>query len=192
MRGRVIRNGRQWGEEVTALRISSAVDAVAAKPAAVRYRACHNIDVSILSYIFALAAGSANPIQAGASSQLNKGLASPIWSAAFVYASGLTAILLIQVIVRQAWPGHRLATVDVPWWAWMGGVLSIASTLSGLTLAQKMGSGLFTGLSLTASLSASVLLDHFGLMGFTSHPLSPFRLIGAGLMIAGIWLIAKF
>jgi transporter family-2 protein len=148
--------------------------------------------VNILSYIFALAAGSANPVQAGASSQLNKGLASPLWSAAVVYASGLTAVLLIQLIVRQAWPGHRLARSDVPWWAWTGGVLSIASTLSGLSLAQKMGSGLFTGLSLTASLSSSVLLDHFGLMGFTSHPLSPLRATGAGLMIVGIWLIAKF
>jgi transporter family-2 protein len=85
-----------------------------------------------------------------------------------------------------------LGISGLPWWVWTGGILSIASTLSGLTLAQKMGSGLFTGLSLTSSLLASIVLDQFGLMGFTQHPLSPLRMTGAGLMIAGIWLIAKF
>ncbi len=80
---------------------------------------------------------------------------------------------------------------SVPWWAWTGGVLSIASTLAGLTLAQKMGSGLFTGVSLTASLVTSIVLDKFGLIGFKPHPLSSLRMTGAGFLIAGIWMIAK-
>jgi transporter family-2 protein len=148
--------------------------------------------VNILSYIFAFLAGSASPVQAGASSQLNKGLASPIWSALFVYASGLAGVLLVQLVLRQAWPREKFAGSGLSWWVWTGGILSIASTLSGLTLAQKMGSGMFTGLSLTASLLTSIVLDQFGLMGFKPHPLSSLRATGAGLMIAGIWLIAKF
>ena len=64
--------------------------------------------------------------------------------------------------------------------------------MTGLTLAHKMGSGLYTGLTLTASLLTSVLLDQFGLMGFERHPVTALRGLGAGLMIAGIWLIARF
>jgi transporter family-2 protein len=146
--------------------------------------------MNILWYLFALAAGSANPVQAGASSQLNKTLASPMWAAITVYATGLIGVLLIQAAVRQSWPAARLG--EVPWWAWTGGALSIASTLTGLTLAKEMGSGLFTGLTLTASLVTSVALDHFGLMGFEQHPVSAARAIGTGLLICGIWLIAKF
>jgi len=148
--------------------------------------------VSILSYVLALAAGSANPVQAGTNSQLNKGLASPMWAALFVYVSGLLGVLLIQLILREAWPAKNFAGPQLPWWAWTGGLLSIASTIAGLTLAQKMGSGTFTGLSLTASLVTSIILDQFGLVGFKPHPASPVRLTGAGLLIAGIWLIAKF
>jgi bacterial/archaeal transporter family-2 protein len=148
--------------------------------------------VNILSYILAFAAGSASPVQAGASSELNKGLASPIWSALFVYASGLAGVLLIQLVMRQAWPSQRLGGSGLPWWVWTGGIISIASTLSGLTLAQKMGSGMFTGLSLTASILTSIVLDQFGLMGFKPHPVSSWRMTGAGLMVTGIWLIAKF
>lgn len=143
-----------------------------------------------LFYFFTIAAGSANPVQAGASAQLNKGLHSPLWAALWVYLSGLAGVLLIQLIARQAWPGGRIPLL--PWWAWMGGLLSIGSTLTGLTLAHRMGSGTFTGLSLTASMVTSVLLDQFGLAGFQPHPATPLRLTGAGLLIAGIWMIAKF
>ncbi|HEY3743062.1 MAG TPA: DMT family transporter [Bryobacteraceae bacterium] len=146
--------------------------------------------MNFLAYVIALAAGSANPVQAGANAELNKGLGSPIWSALVVYASGLAGVFLIQIIVRQARPELRLAAT-LPWWVWTGGALSIASTLSGLTLAQKMGSGLFTGITLTASVVTSILLDQFGVMGFKPHPASGLRMAGAGFLIAGIWMVAK-
>ena len=147
--------------------------------------------MNILAYLFAVLAGALNPAQSGANAELNKNLASPIWSAAFVYASGLAGVLCTQLILRQSWP-HAPAGGTIPWWAWTGGLLSIASTIAGLTLAQKMGAGVFTGLSLTASLVTSIFLDQFGLMGFKHHPISLPRMIGSGLMITGIWLITKF
>jgi bacterial/archaeal transporter family-2 protein len=143
-----------------------------------------------VSYLIALAAGSSSPVQAGASAQLNKDLASPVWAGLWVYVSGLVGILLVQFLVRETWPGSRIA--DAHWWAWLGGLLSIGMTLTGLTLAHNMGSGLYTGLTLTASLLASVVLDHFGWMGFERHPVGWLRGLGAALMISGIWLIARF
>lgn len=79
-----------------------------------------------------------------------------------------------------------------PWWAWMGGVLSIGSTMAAAAFAQRLGSGVFTGISVTASLITSILLDNFGLVGFKTHPASPLRIVGGGLMIVGLWLAAKF
>jgi transporter family-2 protein len=146
--------------------------------------------MNILSYIFAIAAGAANPVQAGANAQLNKGLANPIWSTLLVYAIGLGGVLILQLVLREAMPSFK--SPALPWWAWTGGLISICSTVAGLTLAQKMGSGLFTGLSLTASLLMSIVLDQFGLVGFKTHPASALRIAGSGLMIAGIWLIARF
>jgi transporter family-2 protein len=84
-----------------------------------------------------------------------------------------------------------LPPAALPWWAWAGGVLSIASTMAGLTLAQKMGSGTFTGVSLTASLLTSIILDQFGMIGFKPHPLSTMRAAGAAFLIAGVWMIAR-
>jgi bacterial/archaeal transporter family-2 protein len=101
-----------------------------------------------------------------------------------------SAFFLFQLVVRQAWP-PQFSGSDLPWWVWTGGILSIASTLTGLTLAQKMGSGLFTGISLTASPLTSILLDQFGLVGFKAHPVTSLRAAGAGFLCAGTWMIAK-
>lgn len=143
-----------------------------------------------ISYLLAIGAGAINPIQTGANAQLNKSVAAPVWTALSIYLSGLCAMLLIQAFVRETFPSERLATV--PWWAWTGGLISVGSTMAGLTFAQKMGAGSFTGLSITASLITSIALDHFGAIGFKTHPASLIRLLGGALMIAGLWLVAKF
>jgi transporter family-2 protein len=77
-------------------------------------------------------------------------------------------------------------------WAWVGGLISIASSMAGLLLAQKMGSGIFTGTSLTAALVTSVMLDRFGPVGFKQHTASPARMAGCALMVVGVWLISGF
>ena len=90
------------------------------------------------------------------------------------------------------WPVSFAKAASVPWWAWLGGLVSVVSTIIALTVAQKLGSGVFTGVSVTASLITSVLLDHFGLIGFRQHSASPARVAGCALLIAGLWLIARF
>ena len=141
-------------------------------------------------FLAALAAGTANPFQSGLNAELNKRLATPVWTTLFVYLSGLAGIALLQAVMREPLPGSRLS--GIPWWAWLGGVVSIVSTFVGLSIAQKMGSGIFTGASLTASLVTSVVLDHFGLIGFKQHAASPARIAGCALMVGGLWLISRF
>ncbi len=106
-----------------------------------------------------------------------------------MYATGLIGMLIIEAIVRQPVPFGRAGHVS--WWAWMGGLISIASTIAGLMLVQKLGSGIFTSLSLTASLVVSVLLDQYGLVGLKQHPASPGRWIGCALLVAGVWLVSR-
>ena len=148
-----------------------------------------------ISILFALAAGAANPFQAGTNSELNKQLGQPVLTGLWVYLSGLVGICLIAVLLRQFSPGRLgqvgSAAAHVHWWAWLGGLLSIGSTMAGIMLAQRLGSGVFTGLSVTASLITSVALDQFGWIGFKQHDASPSRLVGCALLIGGLWLVAR-
>ena len=144
--------------------------------------------MTLLLFLVALAAGIANPFQSGLNAELNKQLGEPLWATVIVYTTGLAAVVLLLLVFRHPLPAGKLAGVS--WWAWLGGLTSVISTVIGLTLVHRMGSSLFTGASITAALVTSVLLDQFGLIGFRQHTASPGRLAGCALMIAGLWLIA--
>ena len=144
-----------------------------------------------IAIVFALVAGAANPFQSGSNAALKTQLGQPLWATLWVYLTGLLGVLLLQAFMRQPLPSAVQASA-VSWWAWMGGLISIIATVIGLMLAQKLGSGVFTGVSLTASVIVSILLDHFGLLGLKPHAASPMRMVGGALMVCGVWLVARF
>ncbi len=140
--------------------------------------------------LIAVGTGALAPLQ-GTNAELYKHWQQPIWTTVWVYLSGLAAILLIQAAFRQQLPAHE-AVVSAPWWAWVGGALSIVTTLAALMFAQRLGSGMFTGLSLTASILVSILLDQMGWIGFKQHTASPLRILGGLLMVGGVWLVSRY
>lgn len=144
-----------------------------------------------IAYLLALASGAANPLQSGTNAQLNKQLGSPVWAGIAVYLTGLLGLLLVQLFLREHLPSaSRIHSTS--WWAWFGGFVSIFATMAGLTLAQRLGSGIFTGLTLTASILTSVILDHLGWVGFQQHTATPLRLLGCSLLVASVWLVVRF
>jgi transporter family-2 protein len=79
----------------------------------------------------------------------------------------------------------------MPWWAPLGGLVGAVQVYAGLTLVHRVGAGPFVGVTVTAALIASLLLDHFGGLRVPVHPISAGRLIGALLMITGVLLIVR-
>src|ERR1700683_4855653 len=144
-----------------------------------------------LLYLFVVSAGSFSAVQAGANAQLRKSLDQPLLAARCVYGSALIALLIMLPFTRLAGFDQSRAA-EVPWWAWLGGLLSIVSTMAGLMLAEKMGSMFFTATTVTCSRVCSGLLDHFGWVGFEVHRLTPLRLAGCALLLAGLFLVSKF
>jgi transporter family-2 protein len=48
------------------------------------------------------------------------------------------------------------------------------------------------GLTVTAALIMSLMIDHFGWFRMEYHPLNIWRVLGGLLLVAGVTLIAKF
>jgi bacterial/archaeal transporter family-2 protein len=80
----------------------------------------------------------------------------------------------------------------MPWWAPLGGVIGAFAVIAGLLFVDKVGAGVFGGLTITANILMSLAIDKFGLFHLPVHQFSPGRMIGAGLMVAGIMLISRF
>ena len=80
----------------------------------------------------------------------------------------------------------------MPWWAPLGGLVGAFAVIAGLLFVNKVGAGPFAGLTITANILMSLVIDHFGLFGMETHSLNGWRIVGAGLMVAGIALVASF
>lgn len=143
-------------------------------------------------YGFVLLAGVANAVQAGQNGALSKGLAQSLTAGLIVAAGTASCVLAVGLISgKLAWPTAAQAA-EMPWWAWFGGILGGSIILAQFVVARQIGAASFLGLLVTAGVVTSIVLDHFGWVGFERHPASLWRLLGGGLMIAGVVLVALF
>jgi bacterial/archaeal transporter family-2 protein len=148
-----------------------------------------------VDYFIIIAAGALVAMQAGTNAAMQKSLQNPFLSSAVSFAGGLLSLLLVLSIYmafdKAPLPrAHQWAAA--PWWAWTGGALGAVYVLTGVLTVEKVGTGVFVCMSVTASILASLAIDHFGLVGMHRHTVSPGRLIGGALMVAGMLLIGKF
>jgi len=139
----------------------------------------------------AVIAGCLNTVQSGANATLNKTLQQPIFSALVVSGTNVIVYLLFAIFVGLSLPEASRVS-QTPWWAWMGGALGAIYVLSMILFAERLGAAVFTGLTLTGAIVTSVILDHYGLVGFRQHEVSLLRIVGCFLMIGGLALISKF
>ena len=148
-----------------------------------------------MSYLlapFALLLGVILTTQVATNTQLGKALDNNFIPASVNMAIGLIATGALTWAVTSEWPTREMVRA-APWYAWIaGGLLGTAYLTGNILLAPKLGAGALVGLVVVGQLLFSVLLDHFGWIGFKEHPAGIARLIGCGLMIAGVFLISKF
>lgn len=143
-------------------------------------------------YGFVLLAGIANAVQPGQNSTLAKGFSQPLTAGLVVGIAAALSVLIIGLVIRRlAWPTY-VELAQMPWWAWFGGLLGGGVVITQLLIARQIGAGAFLSLLVTAGVVTSILLDHFGWVGFEVHPATIWRLVGGVLMIAGVALIAAF
>ena len=146
-------------------------------------------------YIVIAMSGFLIAIQAGCNATLEKSLQNPVLSAFLSFCAGTAALLLAfgihAAITRTPMP-RAAQWSSVPWWGWVGGALGAIYILCMVLTAEKVGSGIFVGLTVTATIVASLAMDHYGLLGFKQHTAGPGRILGGALMIAGMLLIGKF
>ncbi len=143
-----------------------------------------------LLFPFVAVAGALTAVEAGANATMNKAVGSPWWPAIVFNLISLAVLAVPALFMAGPFPGAKLG--GLPWWAWSGGVFGAIYFLSMMVGPDKLGSGLFTGLSVSAAVLTSIALDNWGLIGFQVHHAGPGRLIGAGLMVVGLICVAVF
>ena len=146
---------------------------------------------SLLPYFaLALAAGICLPTQAGINSRLNLWTQSPILTAAISFAVGTLALTVYALVLRVTIPSYS-SMGEHPWWVWSGGLLGAFLVAATVVLAPRLSAGTMIALIVTGQMVTSIVLDHFGLVGYPEHPVNALRLLGVVMLIGGVALISS-
>jgi transporter family-2 protein len=122
---------------------------------------------------------------------LRQALGNP-WLASVVSFLPIVAFLAILMFCQPRPLPTAQGLQSMPWWAPLGGLAGAFAVVAGLLFVDKVGAGAFAGLTITANIIMSLVIDQFGLFGMQQHSMNLYRIVGAGLMSAGIALIAAF
>ncbi|MDG6080253.1 EamA-like transporter family protein [Erythrobacter litoralis] len=147
-----------------------------------------------LAIPFIILAGILNSVQTGANTTVERTIGSVGISLAIIgfvtFLTGAVAAIGGQALADERMP--RIADLaSLPWWAWLGGAMGAFYVASMLLFASQVGAAVFMALSVTAAVITSLVMDHFGLLGFEVKPANIGRIVGATAMIGGVALIAK-
>ncbi len=146
-----------------------------------------------LIYIsIAIISGATLAMQPGINNLVAMKLGNPFLASLLSFVTGSILLLGVTLALRVRLP--ELETMGLlPWWSWIAsGVIGATAVTSALMVAPRLGASVWISLFIFGQIVLSMLLDHYGWLGFEVHPLNNGRAIGAFLLVIGVTLIVRF
>lgn len=149
----------------------------------------HGGIMSFWPFCLAFVAGIAVPLQTAINTRLRLSLDDSTTAASLIsFATGTVVLLLITVLQPGA-PRLALGAFQQPAWKLFGGPIGVAFVFGLTFLAPKIGLASLLSLVIAGQVLSSIGFDYFGLFGLAQHKLNWQRVLGAGLIIAGVMLV---
>lgn len=140
-------------------------------------------------HLLAVLVGAGLTLQVGMNSTVRLTIGSPVMATIVNFAVGLAALALVALATgARVVPGSASA---VPAWAWFGGLLGAAYVASTTVLGPRLGAAALLALTLAGQMIAALVVDKYGVIGFPQSAITPARLLGATLVIAGALLMVR-
>ena len=144
----------------------------------------------MLFLLLAVLAGALLPVQTGINVQLRGQLGQPLAAALVSFLIGSVGLAAVAALMRVPFPLGTAWSRGL-WWHWSGGLLGAAYIVGTVVLAPRLGAATLIAALVAGQMIASLLVDHYGWVGFAEHPISPIRLAGAVLIVAGVVLVRR-
>ncbi|AFQ44576.1 DMT family transporter [Desulfosporosinus meridiei] len=141
-----------------------------------------------LPFLIAAISGVAMAVQGTLNSSLSQ-KTSLLSATLIVHIIGTLVSLGVILTWRAPFFNHTWSSI--PWYLYLGGVLSVIIVGLVATSIPKVGVCNATTAIIIGQVSMAVLIDHFGLFGVTKLHWSPWQLLGIGLFAAGAKLLFR-
>lgn len=142
--------------------------------------------------LLVLLMGALIPAQALMNAKMRTFVLNPMYSSFINFLVGggvIIAVMLIATTLGQL--GHWRGVVQAPWWAWCGGLIGAGMVVVGVLAVPHLGAANFSAAIIAGQLFGALVVDHFGWLGVQQHSISLPRLVGAALLMLGVWLIQR-
>ena len=114
----------------------------------------------------------------------------PLQASIISFGTGFLALVAVGLVCRIGWPSVQQLS-GLPIWAWAGGLLGTYMVTVSLLVAPRLGAVRWIALVLTGQITLSLLLDHFGWIGYPQQPINLGRVLGVLLVVLGVFLVMK-
>ncbi|GAC1602372.1 MAG: hypothetical protein NVS3B25_30650 [Hymenobacter sp.] len=143
-----------------------------------------------LPFVLLLLAGAAITTQSAVNSQLKSALHHVLWAVLVSYMGGSLVAGALLLLTRT--PVPALADLaQTKWFYWTGGLLGVGYVLTITWLLKRVGAANLFALVVAGQLLTALLLDQLGLLGAARSSMTPARLLGVALLVAGAYLINR-
>ena len=143
--------------------------------------------MKLLFLLSATAIGVAFALQPAINGAAAKSLGSPVSAATISVAITLFACFALMPLFGGLPKAQDV--LALPWWIIFGGLIGAGVVAGGAAIAPVTGAAAFFVCMIAGQLFGSALVDHFGAFGLPQQSLSPARLAGLALVLAGVLLI---
>lgn len=142
------------------------------------------------AYLITAFIGGLLAVQVGLNAIMRSHSGSALSAALINFVIGSIGLALVLLATRTPLPtGAQLA--GAPWWAWLAGLGGAAYVASSAVVGPLIGGAAFIAFVVAGQMLASMLLDHYGWLGFPERPADIGRIVGALLVVAGVVLLAR-
>ena len=147
--------------------------------------------MNIFFSTFAFLIGILLPIQVGINLELARYINSPVLAAFISFLVGGVCLLASAFAVKAPFPTWN-QIASLPFWTWTGGLIGATVVFGSIVAGPKIGALVLVSLLLAGQLVASILIDHYGWLGFSVQKVDLQRLIGVVFLVGGFLLIRKY
>lgn len=129
--------------------------------------------------------------QAGVNAILSSYLKSNLTAALISFFVGSIG-LFIFIFAFRLYPTEEIAFSNIPWWAYLGGLLGAFLVTVTIFAVPRLGATTMFALFIAGQMLASIIYDHFGILGYPKHPVSLIRVLGVVMIFIGVALVKYF
>ncbi len=142
--------------------------------------------LALIPLLTGLIAGISMAVQGSFNTVLSKVIG--LLEANFVVHIIGTIVILVLLLCRLG-HGDLTRAGEAPWFAYLGGLLSVVILFTVMVSISKLGVAVATTAIIVGQVSTALLIDHFGLFGLRSIPFTWWKLMGLAFLAVGTKLM---